>query len=458
MNFDLDKRNDILYILNNKKGAQSVVSIDTSNGQVLKEYRLNNNSNGTNGDTYFTLSVLDNGNVLVFGQQGHAISKSELINVKDGTVIQNRGNLESVSEKYNSSTNNYLMNLIPISENRNLAITYNFTNKSGTQWDVGRVDDNTSRVDFILCDDKMNSITNVENSWNKPKLATMAIPGTMNSAMWQQRDWYRLLDGRIVTIIYDKLFVIDGITNPNNPIFTSFSIGKNKWVESWSFDTDEKLYFKIKDDSIIQTVTLDSNKNGSNHTMGTYYNLKDSIELIKKNATKFSLYNVYHYSGQIMIINSYWNSYINTGSMPNQEQINQNNYGLAAAITNNRDNPGEGYTKGLLNTDKAFQKSADFTLSDEILNKKLPSEITRNDLTLLNNSFFTKRTDSNSNGLLYEPFVKTEMDDINKILKIVVNIDQIPWFVTNNQMPNEIKPLRIEKEFTSMVDINSRFI
>lgn len=113
----------------------------------------------------------------------------------------------------------------------------------------------------------------------------------------------------------------------------------------------------------------------------------------------------------------------------------------------------------MLNTEKAFQKSADFNIKPNVLNTKLPSEITRDDLDLLYNSFFTNRSDKNGDGTLkYEPFIKTEMNDLTKKLTIKVNIDQIPWFVTNNVMPNDIKPLTITKSFDSLVNTTDKFI
>ena len=468
LNWDLDKKNNILYVLSSwgrvgtggkdNKGVpqQNVIAIDVTTGKIIKIYELKD----LGVDAFYALSVLDDGNVLVFAKQGHAISENILINTKDHSHRTSTGNLDKISVRptgYDSSTN-YLMNLIPIGPNRNLAVTYNMTSHSGTDNDDG-ADKGTSQVEFILCDDNMKTIEQAEKEWSKPVLVTEAIKNTKNSAIWPQRDWYKLIDGRVVTVIYDKLIVINP-KNLNNPLLEVHTLDKDKWVESWSFDTNENLFYKNRDETKIKKVTLSKNNAIS---ISEYYDLNnDPINEIKINGSSFNLYNVYGYAGQIMLVNTWFSKWINSDEYPDKKENHPDKdkmkfYGLAAAITDNKNSSGNGDTKGLLNTDKAFQKSADFNIEENILKNKLPSEITRNDLSFTEKGFLTKNKTMENGQLKYPPFVKTKMDDSTKELEVEAHIDQIPWFVGDNKMPENIPPLKITKKFKSEVEIKNRY-
>ena len=466
LNWDLDRKNNILYVLSSwwRIGSgdgipqQNVLAIDATTGSIVDLYELKDITR----EAFFALSVLENGNVLVYAQQEHAASKSVLIDVKANTYKMNEGNLKNISklpqgDQY-SKSKNYLMNLIPIAPNRNLAMTYNLTSVSNSSGDSG-AGGGTSQVEFILCDDNMNVVNSAAIEWQSPKLITNAITGTKNSKIWPQRDWYKLIDGRIVTVIYDKLVVIDP-KDINNPKVDVSVLDSDKWVESWSFDTNENLFYKVKDDSKIKKVTL--SKNSNNHTISQYYDLKNSPnKKISANANGFNLYNVYGYSGQIMLINTWFCERVNSDDYPKDDTsvngIKQKEYGLAAAITDNKSSAGSGDSKGLLNTNEAFQKSADFSIEQNILDNKLPSEITRNDLSFIEDGFLTKNKTTVNGKLLYPPFVKSEIDDKSKSFKITANVDQIPWFVGDNKMPENIPPVKIVKQFTAGQNIDQRF-
>ena len=465
LNWDLDKKNDILYILSswgrvgNKNSGppqQNVIAIDVASGNIKKIYELKN----LKLDAFFAVSVLEDGNVLVYAKQGHAVTENILIDTKNHSYKVANGNLDKISVKPSGfdKSKNYLMNLIPIAKNRNLAVTYNLTGKSGTDNDEG-ANEGTSQVEFILCDDNMNIIPEAQGNWKQPFLVTEAITGTKNSSIWPQRDWYKLIDNRVVTIIYDKLIIINP-KNFNNPSLEIHTLDEDKWVESWSFDTNENLFYKIKDATIIKKVVLP--KNNEKPSISEYFDLNNaSIEKIKKNAKSFNLYNVYGYAGQIMLINTWFSKWVNSEGYPKNDEsvdgIKQKEYGLAAAITDNKNSTGNGDTKGLLNTEDAFQKSADFYIEENILKNKLPSEITRNDLSFTEKGFLTKNKTMENGQLKYPPFVKVITNDQNKSLKIEANIDQIPWFVGDNKMPENIPPLKIVKEFQSGVEITNRY-
>ena len=461
LNWDLDKKNNILYILSSwgKVGGnstvlgtpqQNVIAINVTTGKIIKVYELKNMEK----DAFFAVSVLEDGNVLVYAKQGNAVTENVLINTKDKTYKIGKGNLDKISVKPSEfpSSKNYLMNLIPIGKNRNIAITYNLTGHSGTSDDNGQ-DQGNSQVEFILCDDNMNFIKDAQGDWKKAIKVTDAITGTKNSKIWPQRDWYKLIDNRVVTVIYDKLIIINP-KNENNPELSIFTLTHDKWVESWSFDTNENLFYKNKGETEIRKVTLP--KNNENPSISSYYELKNSPqEKIQKNAQSFNLYNVFGYAGQIMLINTYFDDYIKPESYPNDAL--SKDYGLAVAVTDNKGSAGHGDIKGLLNTEDAFQKSADFFIDQDILKNKLPSEITRNDLTFTEKGFLTNNKKTENGQLKYPPFVKTKIDDKKKELEVEVYIDQIPWFVGDNKMPDNIPPLKITKKFNSEIDINNRY-
>ncbi len=484
LNFELDKVNDILYVLSNAKGGnkQYAVAIDVQTGNLIDYYETAEVTSGSAGskvhsNAFFQIRVLKNGNLAFLGKAGDVATGNndviDVVDIKTKQVTRYNGNIDSSiapkpvadttlnpGHNYSRSTN-IMFNLIPIADNRNLLAYYNLTSKSGTQNDAGAAG-GTSEVRFILVDDHMKTIPNATNGWNNTsKLVTNAITDTRNSTITPQCDYHVLLDGRIVTVIYDKLVVIDP-TNPNDPKLSISVLENDKWIESWSFDSNETLFFKERNGTNIKQVKLDpdkSNINNPNHVISQYYNLADSpIQDIRDTASSLILYNVYGYIGQIMLINCYYRAWIDYKNVPDQTQIADNKYGLAVAITSNPNATGQGDTKGLLNTDNAFLKSSDFTISQEILNKKLPSEITREDLTFLNGAFLTKNTAKNEDGTLkYEPFVKNVIDDNQKKLKVTLNLDQIPWFVTDGQMPSNIVPLKITKEFDTVTEISSRF-
>ena len=468
LNWDLDKKNNILYVLStwarvggrSNPPQQNVLAIDVTTGKIFHMYELIDIWT----DAFFAISVLEDGNVLTYGHQQHASAKHVLINTKNKTWKKGEGNLGSVSKipdgpEYNGSKN-YLMNLFPIAPNRNFAVTYNLTNKSSTQGDAGSQGPETSRVEFILCDDNMNIVKTADPKWQVPIIATPAIKNTQNSAIWPQRDWYKLIDGRTITVIYDKLIVIDARNN-NNPIVNSYVLDKDEWVESWSFDTNENLFYKVKNDSKIKKVTLP--KGNNNPSISEYFDLKNaSIKEIQDNANSFNLYNVYGYAGQIMLVNTWFWSWVNSNQYPDKDNSSPDKdkidtFGLAAAITDNKSSSGNGDTKGLLNTEKAFQKSADFDIGENILDNKLPSEITRNDLTFTEKGFLTNNKKTENGQLKYPPFVKTKIDDKNKELEVEAHIDQIPWFVGDNKMPENIPPLKIKKSFKTKTELSTRY-
>lgn len=145
----------------------------------------------------------------------------------------------------------------------------------------------------------------------------------------------------------------------------------------------------------------------------------------------FLIYNVYGYTGQLMMINAKYNPYINNSDNENIRPTDEENegllYGLAIAVIPNASNNVYGDYKGLLNTSNSFQKPADFSISESILNTKLPGEITKQDIQLMNDVFF-KNNDS-------KPFIISDINDESGTFKITANLYKIPWFATS--LPND---------------------
>ncbi|MEG1313909.1 MAG: hypothetical protein RSD40_06295, partial [Bacilli bacterium] len=122
--------------------------------------------------------------------------------------------------------------------------------------------------------------------------------------------------------------------------------------------------------SNIYKLILPSRNSSSQPISYPYYNLRDSsVNGIKDNASKFVLYNVSGYAGQIMLMKPIERlNPLNTNAFnPTDEEIKLNKYGLAAAIVNNVSSPQNGDSRGLLNTADAFQFSADFDILKPIL-------------------------------------------------------------------------------------------
>ncbi|WPL38547.1 lipoprotein 17-related variable surface protein [Malacoplasma iowae] len=474
-NYDYDRTNNILYILTSgssrSNAYQRLLAIDVETGKDVftgKEISTQNkisyvNFPQKNSDVRF-LTVLKNGNVLMYGGAKTGLNDSAYLYEKDKkTIMKIQHNFQTLMDKIKKPKNSkwYFFNLIPVSNNRNLVEIVNFTTVSGPE--IGNnPDDANFNVYFILVDDNLNIIQN--NGWTSPALAANGISGYKNSKITPQRDYYYFADGKVVTVIYNRIIIVD----PNNGVtFKSSKLSEeNKWVLSWTFDSGENLFFKYKDDGFIYSSSSTSVKSTPKDTLvnlDTYFDINSySQNDINKYSKDYILYNVHGYYGQIMMLNSYFYTDPNFPNKTEQEIID-NKYGLAVAITSNENNPLFGDIKGLLNTDDAFIKSSDFTIDNSILNNKLPSEISRQDLTITNDGFFTRNPEKKEDGTLkYPQFVKEVINDNEKKdgqdgnLKITANIDQIPWFVNNNVMPSDIAPLTITKWFNTSNYIQSR--
>ena len=489
LNYALDNNKNILWVLTNttnpsgKASTQNLVAVNSLTGQINGFYVLNNDIRDQYSAQY-GVAVLQNGNVLIFNDGANRWYRYQIFDTKTMTAMQPKENTSSKSLqedilKFNKENNikevNVRTNFIfPIGPNKNLMILTNLG-------DLQKDDGNRNSVWFAFVDDELNRIiTNPQDPLYKPvmisKRDTINAQTNMANGEGFPKLTYTLADGRILFCIYDKLFVffpneMRGHTELKYKIFNiGLDDGNGKYypIESWTTDTDNNVYVKYANSGTINKFSFTGTTSTNTQIQtSTYFNLSGiqqsgvANQKILEHAKDFVLYNVYGYTGQIMLLNPY--RVTDLKKIPDNFESKENpnrDYGLAAAIVNNKNSVGGGDLRGLLNTENAFLKSSDFLISSDILKNKLPSEINRNDIEITENGFFTRNNSTDSQGnLLYPQFAKVIMDDNQtntSNLKVTVNIDQIPWFVDNGIMPENIAPITLTKEFTTGQKIQDR--
>ncbi|MEG1353330.1 MAG: lipoprotein 17-related variable surface protein [Malacoplasma sp.] len=451
---------DVIWLLMNvaPKSKQKIVSVDAKNGKVQKQIDLPITLPKDDALFYF-IQVLSSGNIIVYGEGGPFKRNKKIFICDPATDKTMRTITPSMSDTFVDSapttdsidnkpyTEVRLFNIIPIIENRNIMVFQRYHGKVNANVSLALVDDNFNPIYPIL---------DTNNPWSK----MFYIGGDTDLKYWQpfpDKSFYKLLDGRVLTIIYNQLIIFDNLKIENGKDFlTSYALEQP--VQSFSFDTNENLFLTYRGQSNIYKLILPNRNSSAQPISYPYYNLQDSsVNGIKNNASKFVLYNVSGYAGQIMLIKPI--ERIHPGKEkpfdPTESDITTNQYGLAAAIVSNVSSPANGDSRGLLNTKDAFQFSADFDISQSILDAKLPSEITQSDLTLLNEAFFTINTTTNTAGeLLYPSFVKSDINDEAGTFNIETNLDQVPWFAS--VLPTNFVPLKVKKVFSTKDKIASR--
>lgn len=429
---------DILWILTNAKTnfSQKIVSIDGKTGLIIDQIDLNNRLPNNFALLYF-IQVLTNGNIIVYGPGGSWDKRMTIYDVQTRSV---KIVTSTISDAFLNTMlgvgDKRLFNLIPITTNRNILVLQTFGDKSKFE------------TSFALVDDQFNLIyNNIDNNVKWSKTVHIAN-GADNWQNFPDKTFYTLLDGRVVGFIFNKLLIFDNDKILNGQDFLTIYDIPNS-VQSFSFDTNENMFLTYRNESIIYKLTLPAKNSNASYIVSTYYDLASSpIAGIRDNATKFVLYNVSGYSGQIMLIKPVQRfSPRDDTSIPSEEEIKKNLYGLSAAIVSNTYIPTDGDSKGLLNTADAFQFSADFEINQNILNSKLPSEIVSTDLTLLHDAKFTTNA-------LYSSFTKKDINDETKKLTIEVYLDQVPWFA--DDLPLGFIPLKVTKVFDTLNNISSR--
>lgn len=491
INFSLDRNNNHLWVLSNSGNGnsnvpkQKIMQIDSETGKILMIKEIN--YSGSRTRLYRKIQVLDSGNVIIYS---HGEPNFDLYTKSDGQIKtvkydENKltSNMTSDINSMNKEATRTFSFLFSISPGLNIAVFTPeawYPNKSGVQ--------NSGKIYFAYVDDNLNLLSS-SSEWNTAKYMNnnrdemtedtfeiVKSDGTTSSKKYVDYNGnsfpkltYKLPDGRTLVTIYNKLYIFWPSSDKLKPTFKEFNLnvqdekGKFRPIESWTTDTSNNVYVKFAGDTKIQKIEINgSTYDSTDIKVSSYYDLSGSpIDEIKNNAKNLVMYNVYGYSGQIMLLNPIR---VESSNIPDlkDESISQKfstkDFGLAIAVVDSKTSTGQGDTKGLLNTDKAFTKSSTFNISENILKNKLPSEISRNDLEITENGFLTQNNtiDSVSGSLKYKQFEKVEINDKSKYLKITVNIDQIPWFVNNGVMPSNIPPLTITKEFSTSNDIETR--
>lgn len=493
INYSLDKVNHRLWILSNtgwnevsgKLPRQRIMEVDSQTGQIIQIKEIA--YQGNKSRLYRKIQVLDSGNVMIYS---HGETNFDLYNAIDKTIKtipykdELTKNLNSDISAMGGNANKTFSFLFSISSNVNIAVftpeawngNVNNVNKSGN-------------IYFAYVDDNLNILNKNSVSWNaakymdsRDKMTTESYEIIDSTGKKESKQYvsingdsfpklsYKLPDNRTLVTIYNKLYIFWPTSDNNEPKFREFDLnvedtnGKYRPIESWTTDTGNNVYVKFAGDTKIQKIAITgSTYNDTSIKVSPYYDISGSpIQEIRDRAKNFIMYNVYGYSGQVMLLNPIR---IKIASVPDlsenstAETFKTNLFGLAAAIVDSKESAGQGDSKGLLNTENAFTKSSTFNIDDSIIHNKLPSEIDRSDIKISDDGFFTNNSTRDELGNLLYPQFSKEMDDKDnskKNLKVTVNIDQIPWFVNNGIMPSNIPPLTVTKEFQTSQKIDQR--
>ena len=489
-NWAVDKKNNVLWVLTNSKHTngmkendvppQNILKINTINGKIEKKYTLpgfkNNQTNTNQWGLYYQIQLLDSGKLVIFSQGSDLWGYNWVFdpNEKDPNKRFVFSNASEFSEnqiitdisKGKNEASAWSRYIVPITNNVNILVVV----------DRSSVNSNDSKATgdlyMFLVDDAYKRIPITDSS--SPWKDGVRIPNiwTFETDQWAYRygdkfskAFFKTVNGRTYFTAYDKFYVFyPDFVQGYGVNFSQYNFPDKKAISSYTIDPSENLFYKLVDDNKIYKLEIKgTNYQNTEFNSYLYYDLFGNNEpSIKNYAQNYLIFNVPGYSGSIMMINSkiISNAAHKKEIANDQDAIKKDNYGISVAIVENTGDAGKGDTKGLLNTEKAFTKSADFTIDQSVLKNKLPSEINRKDLTITNEGFLTNSTQKDEFGnIKYPQFKKTVMEDNDNSkdnLTITANIDQIPWFVNNGIMPSNIPPLTITKSFKTGEKIDSR--
>ncbi|RXY96692.1 hypothetical protein D8X55_02895 [Malacoplasma penetrans] len=453
-NWDYNRNTDTIWVLgfwSDSTKTQPLFEIKAADGSITNTHTVNyKNISGLESvkisSAYRFVSALSSGKVMIYGGAGSSYNgKAILYDPKTKTASLLNGNSSSTEilpmgdASHGSNYKWYFFNLIPVAANRNIVEVVTFANKE-TSNDEGSAYANY-HVYFLLVDDQLNMVFNSSSSsgsqWAKPVKVADGLQGYRNSKITPQRDYYSLLDGRVVTVVYNTAIIIDG--KSDNVQVGVYPTSQSKWIKSWAFDSNQNLYFKFKNEDVIYKVSGSSwqtiNNTNTNVSPYVYLDLK-GISAASAYAQDLIIYNVYGYTGQLMMINSVYNERVDTKNSGITTENNDKNYGLALAVTQNDKLQDKGDYKGFLNGPNTFQQASDFELSNSAKTSKIPSEITKDDIEA-SNGFLRNSSD----------FTIKEMDDSTGNIKIECKLYQIPWFT--DKLPDGISPKVISKTYTT---------
>ncbi|BAC44052.1 hypothetical protein [Malacoplasma penetrans HF-2] len=454
-NWDYNRATDTIWVIgywSNTTKKQPLFEIKASNGEILNKHEIDYSKFGSDfpnpniGTVYRFITSLSSGKVMIYGGAGNSYdAKGVLYDPKNKTATLIKGDSASTeilpmnNTSYGTKYKWYFFNLIPIATNRNIVEVVNFVDEGSITGDNGAGKANYN-IYFLLVDDNLNMIHKKDSSspWAKHVQVASGMQGFRNSKITPQRDYYSLLDGKVVTVVYNTAIIIDGKSNDTK--IGTFPMTDSKWIKSWAFDSNQNLYFKFKGEKIVYKVSgsawdnLGSNLGNKTISPDRYLDL-GGVTAIKDYADNMTIYNVYGFTGQLMMINSKYNENVDTNNSSLSE-TNTGNYGLAIAVNQNSTNQNVGDYKGILNGPDSIQKASDFNLSDSARTSKIPSEITKDDI-VTTNGFLKNSTD----------FKIVSMDDTKGSIEIETNLYQIPWFAT--RLPDNISPKTVRKTYTT---------
>ena len=453
-NWDYDRNKNILWVLGyGYLSNQSIFGFNADTGALIKSHDLGPVGNGVDKkqSPYKFVTALSSGKVLIYGDPSKTYSGTGLLyDPENGTTNKLNGNSDSHLPKSDGDSSHkntyrwYFYNLVPLATNKNLVEVVAFDNRTsgGTTGD-GSANRATYNVYGLLVDDELNFIGDKQNSiifQNAYKLAN-GVEGFRNTTITPKRDYFTLLNNQTVSVTYNTVTLFD-TKDPNNIQIKQVQMTNQNIIQTWTVDSNDNLYFKFLKDGKVYKIDSSTLKSGSSSlSPSTYLDLSgNQNESIKSDASNFVIYNVYGYTGQLMMIDASYDDRIDIYS--NILDSNDNtgkNWGLAIAVTSNKNQSTTGDFKGILNGKDSIQKAADFTIDQNTLNSKIPSEITKSDIKLLNDAFF-KSSDS-------KPFIISDVDDSKGTFTLTANLYKIPWF--SETLPDKSVPSVVSYTFSN---------
>ena len=433
-NWDYNRETNILWVLGyGYFSNQSIFGIDASTGTILKTKDLGYVGNGVDKNyqtPYKFVTALSSGKVLIYGGATTGYDASgALYDPSDGSVTKIKGNSDT-NLPYDQETHNrntyrwYFYNLIPLANGINLAEVVTFDSKQTGTKDDESAKNASYNVYGILVDDNLNFIGDSQvagSDFSKPYKLADGMVNFRNTTITPQRDYFTLLNSQTASVTYNTVTLFN-TSNLNNIKVAKVKMTDSKWIQTWTIDSNDNLYFKFLDDGKVYKIDGDTLKSGSNDFSPTTYLDLSSVtsnQSVRDDAKNFLIYNVYGYTGQLMMIDASYYNQINIYDKQNQLDSNKN-WGLAIAVVPNKNDNKAGDFKGVLNGPDSIQKAADFTIEESVLKTKIPSEISKSDIKLLNDAFF-KSDDT-------KPFIITDINDETGTFTITANLYKIPWF------------------------------
>lgn len=469
INWSLDEKNNYLYLLTNtnkepqssfngKLPPQNIIKLNSITGQVISCVPVQYHDYNSKYVLFYQIQALANGKVEVYSLGTNESWWTALL-------YDPITNTQKYIHEYDKERNDELWKLIwqpenkrsaeirfdyliPITDNVNIAVyccfnANHFYDPTLGDLFLSLVDDNLKKIDV-----------DPNSQWGKLIHIKQNIEDKYGyySSNWS-KTIYRTLDGKVYFTAWGKFFVFYPNLSYSGIPFQVYEFKNDKRVMSYTMDVNENVFIKYwNDPNIYKLIITSSGKYSVQFQESSYYNINGSLNPdISSQADNFVLYNVSGYTGSIMLLDA---SIIDNGEHFTDKPPTNQLCGIAAAIVQNPENDEYGDCIGLLNTKNSFLKASDFTISNSILNSKIPSEITVADITPLNGGFLTQNKQMVNGVLKYPQFNMDNLNDETGEFTVSVYLDQIPWFA--NSLPNNSIPKLISKSFKTKYTIGDK--